>query len=134
MRDEVLIEVPESDHGLEVLRAEAADTGGYRIRSVPVFLYGISRGAVVDNGDKPRRPNPSLFFASVSTQSSRADRFDSARLGCRRLAPPSAPLTTGAFVNGSHHATPHAQEGAPHICTNWYLSGSLQLYVLVKSR
>jgi len=53
MRDEVLIEVPESDHGLEVLRAEAADTGGYRIRSVPVFLYGISRGAVVDASPGP---------------------------------------------------------------------------------
>jgi hypothetical protein len=52
--DEVLIEVPESDRGLEVLRAEPAPGGGYRIRSVPVFLYGLSRGAVVDAAPGPR--------------------------------------------------------------------------------
>lgn len=50
MTDELLIEVPESDHGIEALRAEKVPEGGYRLLSVPVFLYGISRGAVVEAG------------------------------------------------------------------------------------
>lgn len=42
-----LIRVPSSDNGTEILWAESLEGGTYRLLSVPVFAYGISRGAVV---------------------------------------------------------------------------------------
>ena len=52
--EQLLVEVPESDHGIEVVRATRVTEGGYRVLSVPVFLYGLSRGAVVDAEPGPR--------------------------------------------------------------------------------
>ncbi|HEX5409862.1 MAG TPA: DUF4265 domain-containing protein [Gemmatimonadaceae bacterium] len=77
--EQLLIEFPASDHGIEVLRAESVDGDGYRILSVPVFLYALSRGALVDAEPGPRgrlrfqrmrRPSPGATircYASVPT-------------------------------------------------------------------
>lgn len=45
--DQILIEVPVGARGIEVLRAVASSDGAYRILSVPVLVYGISRDSVV---------------------------------------------------------------------------------------
>jgi len=42
-----LIRVPSSDNGAEFLWAEQLERGTYRLLSVPVFAYGISRGAIL---------------------------------------------------------------------------------------
>jgi hypothetical protein len=75
----------------------------------------LSRGAVVDNGDTSRRPNLWLLVAFRLHMELTTDRFDSARSGCRRLAPPSAPLTAGAFMRTPQHATPHAPKAPTHL-------------------
>ena len=55
-QDQPLIEVQRADLGVEALRAVPTGDGAYRILSVPVFVYGISRGTVVsaDAGDRER--------------------------------------------------------------------------------
>ena len=52
--EQLLIEIPESDRGIEIVRATAAADGGYRVLSVPVFVFGLSRGAVIDAEPGPR--------------------------------------------------------------------------------
>jgi Domain of unknown function (DUF4265) len=52
--EQLLVEVPESDHGIEVVRAAPVMEGGYLVLSVPVFLYGLSRGTVIDAEPGPR--------------------------------------------------------------------------------
>ena len=52
--EQLLVELPESDNGIEVVRATLDAEGGYRVLSVPVFVFGLSRGAVVDAEPGPR--------------------------------------------------------------------------------
>lgn len=45
--DQLCVEVPRGQLGIEVLRAVPTADGAYLVLSVPVFVYGISRGSVV---------------------------------------------------------------------------------------
>jgi hypothetical protein len=54
--EQVLIEVPASSNGFEVLRAVPVRGVGYRILSVPVFVRDLSRGTVVEAAPTYRKP------------------------------------------------------------------------------
>lgn len=63
---QLLLEVPESDRGFEVLRAERVSDDTYRILSVPVLVVGISRGTLVAAAPIPTER---LQFVRIHTPS-----------------------------------------------------------------
>jgi hypothetical protein len=95
----------------------------------------LSRRAVVDDGETPRRPNLSLLFASVVTDESSRPTARFGRLGCHRPSPPTRPTDYR-----SHRGRPAAprlrrrQETPPHICTNGCFRGTLWPYEAVERR
>lgn len=64
--EQLLIEVPRGERGIEVLRALPVTGGAYRVLSVPVFVYGVSRDSVIVASPGPRGR---LCFAGVRTPS-----------------------------------------------------------------
>jgi hypothetical protein len=66
--EQVLIEVPVSSNGFEVLRAVQVRGVGYRILSVPIFLRNLSRGTVVEAAPTYRRPRLRIWRVRVASR------------------------------------------------------------------